>query len=262
MARSRARSFLAEGLGQSRLGRSLAGRLPHPVQRAVADHVFGRPYVRWGNMRRMEPFSNEWGFDRGQPVDRVYIEGFLERHARDLRGAVLEVQDSRLTDRFGDEAVTAREVLDIDVANTLATIVGDLSDPATLPQERFDCFILTETLQLVPDLDGALRNAYSALRPGGVLLITVPVLSRIDPLSVAFDSWRITANGMERLIDRCCQGSDREVRSEGNLIVSVAFLQGLCSNDLRERELSVVDPSFPVVTTARVVKPPGRQPHG
>lgn len=251
--------MLADRFGQSRIARSLARRVPHPVERVVADRLFGRPHARWGNMRRLAPFSDEWGYDRGLPVDRVYIEGFLARHASDVMGAVLEVQDSRQTDRYGGSAVTRREVLDIEPDNDLATIRGDLCDPATLSGKAFDCFILTETLQLVPDLDSALRNAYAALRPGGALLITAPALSRIDPLSKAHDSWRLTANGMTRLAERCCPDAEHDVRAEGNLLVCVAFLMGLSRNDLRERELSVLDPAFPLVTSARIVKPPS--PH-
>lgn len=41
-------------------------------------------------------------------------------------GAVLEVQDSRLIDRFGGCAVRRREVLDIDATNPSAMILGDL----------------------------------------------------------------------------------------------------------------------------------------
>jgi SAM-dependent methyltransferase len=135
-----------------------------------------------GQPAALGPISDHWGYDRGLPVDRVYIEAFLARHAGDVKGAVLEVQDSRLIDRFGGGAVRRREVLDIDATNPSATILGDLCDPATLPGEAFDCFILTETLQFADDLDGAVRNAYAALRPGGVLLVTVPALSRIAPL--------------------------------------------------------------------------------
>ena len=35
----------------------------------------GVPY--WGNLRRLRPFSVYYGFDRGTPVDRYYLDRFL-----------------------------------------------------------------------------------------------------------------------------------------------------------------------------------------
>lgn len=59
------------------------------------------PRARWGNLRRREPFSAKYGFERGMPVDRIYIEDFLARHAADIRGAVLEVKNAECTSRLG-----------------------------------------------------------------------------------------------------------------------------------------------------------------
>ncbi|MDQ6669299.1 MAG: methyltransferase, partial [Chloroflexota bacterium] len=101
-----------------------------------------------GTLRRTRPVSDEFGFDRGTPVDRYYIEQFLEQHRQDIRGHVLEVRDSRHTDRFG-HGLTQRAVLDINPANPLATIVADLADAHVMPTNSFDCFILTQTLHLI-----------------------------------------------------------------------------------------------------------------
>ena len=42
-------------------------------------------------LRRLAPVSDKWGHDRGTPVDRWYIERFLERQAGDIRGRVLSL---------------------------------------------------------------------------------------------------------------------------------------------------------------------------
>ena len=68
-----------------------------------------------GSLRRGQPVSNNWGFDRGRPVDRYYIESFLESHRSDIRGRVLEIMNSDYTMQFGT-AVEAAEVLDVDPA--------------------------------------------------------------------------------------------------------------------------------------------------
>lgn len=34
----------------------------------------------WHNLRNLEPISRVFALDRGTPIDRVYIEDFLERN--------------------------------------------------------------------------------------------------------------------------------------------------------------------------------------
>jgi glycosyltransferase involved in cell wall biosynthesis len=50
--------------------------------------------VRLGDLDRLTPVSRVFGYDRGLPVDRYYIEGFLFHHANDIAGRVLEIADN------------------------------------------------------------------------------------------------------------------------------------------------------------------------
>ncbi|MGH7267672.1 MAG: glycosyltransferase [Candidatus Rokuibacteriota bacterium] len=54
----------------------------------------GRGTLDWGDLRRTSPVDANWGYGRGTPIDRYYIERFLEAHAADVRGTVLEVQEA------------------------------------------------------------------------------------------------------------------------------------------------------------------------
>jgi hypothetical protein len=119
-----------------------------------------RPPVRWGSLRRTRPLSTNYGYDRGKPVDRAYIERFLEANARDIRGRVLEVRDPRYTVAYGGDRVTSSDVLDIDSTNQDATVVADLGSPASLPEGRFDCVIIIQTLQYVHRSETAIENLY------------------------------------------------------------------------------------------------------
>ena len=70
-------------------------------------------YVQFGSLRRLTPVSRTWGFERGGPIDRYYIERCLSAHQEDIRGAVLEIGDDRYTQEFGTGRVTRSEVLDV-----------------------------------------------------------------------------------------------------------------------------------------------------
>jgi SAM-dependent methyltransferase len=208
------------------------------------------PPIAWGDLRRIRPFSEGYGFDRGTPVDRVYIEAFLAEHRDAIRGDVLEVHDSAYTEMFGTDVTP--HVLDIDPANPQVGIVADLSDPWSLPAERFDCFILTQTLQYVSDIGAALENAWGLLRSGGTLLCSVPTMSRVDPRAGETDRWRFTPAGLGTLLSAC--GGEIEVQGFGNLPTQVAFLMGLAAEELEPEELTVYDPDFPLLACARVTK--------
>lgn len=207
-----------------------------------------------GSLRRTTPISQHWGAERGLPVDRYYIERFLEEHAGDIRGRVLEVMDARYTERFGT-AVERSDVLDVDAANPSATIVADLTDAGSIPSGSFDCFVLTQTLQFVYDVGAAVREAHRLLRPGGVLLATVPAVSRVDRKAGRDgDFWRFTADSCATLFGSVFGSGNVEVRAHGNVLAGVAFLAGLAREDLSERELDEEDDLFPVVVTVRAVK--------
>lgn len=209
----------------------------------------------WGRLRRMDPFTADYGWSRGVPVDRRLIDAFLAAYADDITGDVLEVKDRRMADRFGEGRVRSVTVVDVDATNPRATLVADLGRPGSLPAARFDCFILSQTLQYVADVDAALGNAWSALRPGGTLLVTVPVVTRVDPAHVDDDLWRWSPAGLRRLMERTCAGADVEVSAAGNLVTSIAFLAGLAVRDLRPRDFEPVDPMHATLACARARKP-------
>jgi SAM-dependent methyltransferase len=210
--------------------------------------------VRWGNLRRLEPVSHRWGYDRGTPIDRHYIDRFLSCHAAAIRGRVLEVKDSRYTRRYGTD-VTASEVVDIDPTNPDATIVADLGVPGSLPREAFDCAVIAQTLMYLPDPATALANLWASLAPGGTLLLTTPAISRLDPDCPDEDRVHLTPRGLRDAIARSCGEAIAHVEGHGNVLAAVAFLEGISCEELRDGELDHVDALYPVVVTAVVEKP-------
>jgi len=214
-----------------------------------------------GDLRRTRPISPVWGLERGLPLDRRFIEQFLERHRDDIRGHVLEVKDDGYTRRFGGDRVERSDVLDRSPDNPAATLVADLTVDGALPAAAFDCLLLTQTVHLIYDYRSVLRETFRALRPGGTLLCTLPAVSRVDPESVAppaGDFWRFTEDSARRLFAEYFPPEQISVEVFGNVLLAAAFLYGLAPDELGEEELDRVDPDFPLLVAVRARKPDDR----
>jgi SAM-dependent methyltransferase len=220
----------------------------------VARRIQTYPMLRIGRFSSSRPLSAAFGFDRGTPIDRFYIEGFLERHASDIRGRVLEVGDDSYSRRFGSDRIAAQDVLHVHAANACATIVGDLADPGTLPPDRFDCIILTQTLQYVFDLSAAVANLRRSLRRGGVALFTVPAISPLcDSEWRPWHYWHFTSASVERLLAAEFDRDKISVAALGNLYAATAFLHGAAVEEVGSKKLREIDSRYPVTIVARAV---------
>jgi SAM-dependent methyltransferase len=213
--------------------------------------------VDWGGLRRLTPISRENGYERGTPIDRYYIEGFLARHAADIRGAVLDVYDDHNSRFFGTAAVTSVDVLHRTRGHPGATVVADLADAPEVPASSFDCILLTQTLHLIYELRAALATVHRILRPGGVVLATVPTVSQrcVDPCDQYEDCWRLTDHAARRLFEECFPPQLVEIETHGNVLSAIAFLHGVAAEELTPRELDHLDPLFPALVGIRAEKP-------
>jgi hypothetical protein len=100
-------------------------------------------------LAKVEPYQSGMGTERGQPVDRYYIEKFLAKHAGDIHGRVLEIGVNTYTNKFGKDKVEESVVLHVAEQNEHVTLIGSLTDPNSIPTASFDCLIITQTLQLI-----------------------------------------------------------------------------------------------------------------
>ena len=209
-----------------------------------------------GDLRRVGAVSPCWGVDRGRPVDRRYIEDFLHRHAKDIKGRVLEVKDPVYSKLFGGPGIDQLDVVDIDRANPDATIYADLQNAPELPDSAYDCVILTQVLPVIFDVHGVMDTVHRILRPGGVLLLTAP-----GPFSPPFAGdayekfyWAFYPITIRTLLERRFSKREIHVEAHGNLATCAAFIAGLSEQDLSEADYAVDHEHYPLIVAARVEK--------
>jgi SAM-dependent methyltransferase len=248
--------MIAPLTGWRRFVPARARRRLRPLRSAVVERRRRRP-PRLGDLQRVTPIDSNWGFERGTPIDRVYVEQFVAANAADIRGRVLEIAAPDYTTRFG-RGVERVDILMATEGNPQATIVGDLTDAPQIPSDAFDCAIVTQTLQFVYDIRAALATLHRILAPGGVLLATVPGITKISPPEDEQfgEWWHFTARSVHRLAEEAFGAGSVETRSYGNVLSAAGFLYGLAASDLTPEELRVHDRLYEVTVALRAVKRP------
>lgn len=210
--------------------------------------------ANWHQLRSIHPVSKTFGLDRGTPVDRYYIEKFLAAEQKLISGQVLEIAESVYSKKYGHE-ISSYEILHTKPGRSV-TIIGDLTDPATLPVNKIDCFICTQTFNFIYDFKAALKGAYQLLKPGGVLLATLAGISQISRYDMDRwgDYWRFTSKSAMLAFEEVFGEGNVEVNTHGNVLAAVAFLEGITTDELTEEELDYKDENYQLTITVRAQK--------
>jgi SAM-dependent methyltransferase len=207
----------------------------------------------WLPIKSTKPISAKFGFDRGTPIDRYWIEDFLGKNKEYIKGNCLEVTDKTYTLKYGGKQVTKADVLDIDENNTRANIIGDLRNlSGVIKGNTYDCIILTHVLGLIDDLDSAISECHRILKPKGVLLATSACFSPTYDLKSNF--WRFTLAGAGYVFGKFFNKDNLEVTSYGNVFTGQCFWVGMSQEDITEKQLQYNDPRFPCIVAVRAVK--------
>jgi SAM-dependent methyltransferase len=203
--------------------------------------------------------SEYFGFERGTPVDRYYLHQFLNAHRGVITGKVLEIQVSGYTRRYG-HAVSLAHTVDIDPSiSPTPTFVVDLARAeGVIPDDTYDCFLLPNTLSVIRDIEGALRNALRVVKPGGVVIATaagfVQLTGRDD------DYWRMSAAGWREVTNRVWPGCEVTVEQHGNCLTAVGAMLGLTMEEFSPDELQAHHDKFSVAITLFCRKTSGACP--
>lgn len=199
----------------------------------------------WGNLRRVKPLSTTYGFDRGTPIDRYYVDKFFSARRDRITGRVLEIQTTDHIRRYGSN-VTVAHTLDMNPAFH-PTYCCDLASAATVLTRSYDCFLLPNTLCFIRDIDAALREARRIVRPGGAILATVPGFVPLTP--DVEDYWHASADGWRLIAGRVWPDCETSVETHGNCLAAAAAMYGVSVEELTPAELDVTDPRYPVLVS-------------
>ena len=213
-------------------------------------------WMRFGSLRRLKPISADYGNSRGLEIDRYYIEKFLSEFSADVRGRVLEVKHNAYTRKFGCDRVTKSDVLHPVEGNPDATIVADLTKADHLPSNAFDAIVFTQTLQFIYDIRTVIATLHRILKPGGVLLATASGLAQLslEDFDKWGEYWRFTSLSAGLLFEEVFGAGNVTVRSYGNVLAAISFLEGLAAEDLKKKELDAADRRYEVLIAVRAVK--------
>jgi len=198
------------------------------------------------------PISTKYGFDRGRPVDRFYIESFLKQHAPDIKGVCLEIVDSTYTKKFGGEKVERSDVLDI-IKRKTTTIHGDLRNARGLIADNtYDTIIITQTFNVIDDYQAAIKECHRILKPGGKLFVTLPTISPAWNLKI--NMWRFSVVGAKYVFGKYFDQSKITISDAGNQTSVECFWLGLSVEDMKITELEKYDPNYPLIITVVATK--------
>lgn len=210
-----------------------------------------RWYLMGNNLKPFNPLYKK--IIRGKHIDRFYIENFLRKNSDCVRGTCLEIESNEYTLRYGEQKVEKSDILDINTGNKRATVHGDLKNlRGLIPDNTYDCIILTQTLQYVDDYPAAIKECHRILKPRGVVLATLPAIARIGYAGVAGDYWRFTEAGGGYAFSQVF--AEVDAQAFGNMRVAFKSLVGAFQEFSTEKEMTHNDPNFPSLVTIRAVK--------
>lgn len=209
----------------------------------------------WQNLRSLEPISRVFAFDRGTPIDRVYIQHFLETNRRHIQGVLCEIAVNDYSRKYGSN-VNKYEILHYTDDNPQATIVADLADVTTLPENQIDCFILTQTLNFIYDFKAAIQGLHFILKEGGVALVTVAGIAQISRYDMDKwgDYWRFTDLSIRKAFEEVFGAGNVEVETYGNVLACISYLEGICAEELSHDELFFIDKDYQLTITIKATK--------
>jgi SAM-dependent methyltransferase len=185
------------------------------------------------------PVSTDFGFSRGTPVGRSYVNDFVAEKAQALGGIILEFGEARYKDYFN----YVDQYMVVDVApGPNVDFVCDIHDVSTMPQHFFDVIVCTQVLEHLERPQEALIELRKLLKQDGRLICTVPFLAHIH--YVPTDYYRFSIDAITSALSRA--GFEViDSRNSGNALVTIGSLLGYSSEDFSFSQMAESDEVYP-----------------
>jgi hypothetical protein len=119
----------------------------------------------------------------------------------------------------------------------------------------FDAVVCPLSLQFAPRITDAVAVVAGCVRPGGIVLATIPAIGPQSPADAKWPlRWQLTPLGARRVFEERFPPDSVMVETFGNVLTATAHLYGLPATTLRRRERELQDRDFPVVVGVRAVR--------
>ncbi len=203
------------------------------------------------------PIWEKFGLNRGQPIDRFYIEEYLSAHRHLITGHVMEIAENTYTLKYGNKQnMTKVDILHVDAEAEVATLIEDLTNIKTIHENMVDTFICTQTLNFIYDTKTAVKSMHKILKVNGKALVTVAGLSQISRFDMDRwgDYWRFTDKSLRNLLSEVFGEENVEIQIFGNSYSATMLLQGVATEEVDFNKIAVKDPNYQVILGAIITK--------
>ncbi|WP_157496737.1 methyltransferase domain-containing protein [Hahella ganghwensis] len=206
-------------------------------------------HLDWGDFNRKSPFCHSFGFSRGTPIDRYYLDKFVSCIRHQVKGVTIEIGGvSDNLQNYGLERVTSFQTVDIEPGEGV-NIVGDIHDRSILAPESVDSLIIFNVLEHCHSPWQVAENIRYWLKEGGKCFGMVPNAQRLH--NFPGDYWRPLPDGVRHLFK---EFSQLELDVYGNPQTVVASFMGVAAKELTANELDATHPEYPVATCFIAIK--------
>ena len=197
-------------------------------------------HVDWGQLRRLHPICKGFGFSRGTPIDRYYLNQFVDEIRDRVVGKTVELGGvSSNADFYKWRHLTSFVTVDCRPGRGV-DVVGDIHNADLLPPDSVDSVVAFNVLEHCEQPWVVVDNIRTWLRPGGHAFCMVPGAQRIHRMPL--DCWRPMPNAMQwmfRAFAEC------QVHQYGSPASVVASYMGIAAEELSAEELDTAHPDYP-----------------
>ena len=197
----------------------------------------------FGSFKRHAPFCPNYGYSRGTPIDRYYLEKFIAQIRDQVAGDTLEVGGRRENQKlYGFNNARSYMTMDVEPHPEVA-IVADVHNADAFKTGSFDTVVILNVLEHCENPSLAVANLHRWLRNGGRVFCMVPNAQRVH--GAPNDFWRPLPGAIELLFSSFPR---RQLFVYGNALTTIASLMGVAAEELSPADLDWHDSEYPVAT--------------